>query len=71
VKFSETGKKLTCRYSRCEKYSKQQKEKSKRGSISGGKITPMKPVVKTGRSEVKPLISTRSELGLSSGSEED
>jgi hypothetical protein len=28
-------------------------------------------VVKTGRSEVKPLISPRSELGLSSGSEED
>jgi hypothetical protein len=31
----------------------------------------MKPVVKTGRSEMKPLISPTNELGLSSGSEED
>jgi hypothetical protein len=57
--------------SRCKKYSKQQKEKSKRESISGGKLTPIKPVMKTGRSEVKPLISPTSEFGLSSGSEED
>jgi len=31
----------------------------------------MKPVLKTGRNEVKPLISPPSELGVSSGSEEE
>jgi hypothetical protein len=47
------------------------RKRAKGGSISGGKLTPIKPVVKTGRNEVKPLISPRSELGLSSGSEEE
>jgi len=31
----------------------------------------MKPVLKTGKSEVKPLISPPSELGVPSGSEEE
>jgi hypothetical protein len=48
-------------------------EKRKRGPVSGGRSSrmPVKPVWKTGRSEVKPLISPQSELGVSSGSEEE
>jgi hypothetical protein len=36
----------------------------------GGKSRPIKPVVKTGRSGMKPSISPKSKLGVSSGSEE-
>jgi len=32
---------------------------------------PMKPVLKTGKSEMKPLISPPSELGVPSGPEEE
>jgi len=51
--------------------SMQQKEKSNRGSLSCGKIRPIKPLVKMGIREVKPLISPSSKLNVSSGSEEE
>jgi hypothetical protein len=54
-----------------EKHSMQQKEKSKTGPLSCGTNRPIKPLVKMGRSEVKPLISPSSELNVSSGSEEE
>jgi len=49
----------------------QQKEKSKTGPVSCGTIRPIKPSVKMGRSEVKPLILPSSKLDVSSGSEEE
>jgi len=64
---TDEGKKLTCRNSFCEKLSMQQKAKN---SKIRRKSRPIKPVVKVGRSEVKPF-SPSSELGASSGSEEE
>jgi hypothetical protein len=49
----------------------QQKEMSETGPLSCGTIRPIKPLVKTGISEVKPLISPSSKLKVSSGSEEE
>ena len=49
----------------------QQKEKSRTGPLSCGKLRPVKPLVKMERSEVKPLISQSSKLNVSSGSEEE
>ena len=49
----------------------QQKKKSNRRSLSSGKIRPIKPLVKMGRSKVKPLISPPSKLNVSSGLEEE
>jgi len=70
---SDMGKKLICRKSLCLQQSKQQRGKSKRGPVSGGKNSrmPMEPVLKAGISEVKSLISPPSELGVSSGPEEE
>jgi len=65
--FTDEGKKLTCRNSFCEKHGMQQKEKSNIGRESG----PIKPVVKTDRSEVKSQASLTRDLGVSSRSEEE
>jgi hypothetical protein len=42
---------------------------SNRGPLSGGKRRPIKPAVKTGRSEVKSPVSSTRDLGVISGSE--
>lgn len=44
---------------------------NKRRPLSCGRSKPIKPVVKTGRNEVKPPVLSSGELGVSSGSEED
>jgi hypothetical protein len=66
VQSTDEGKKLTCRKIFCEKHSMQQKENSK----IGRKSRPVKTVVKSGRSEVKPVLPS-SKLGASSGPEEE
>lgn len=68
---TDEGKELTCRKSVYEKHSMQQKDNSQTGFLSGRIIRPTKPVVKTGRSGVKPPNSPSSELGVSSGSEDE
>jgi len=49
----------------------QHKENRKQEPLAGRKGSPIKSVVRTARSEVKPLISPSSELVVSSGSEEE
>lgn len=51
----------------CKTHSKQQKANNKTGPLCCGKSKPIKPMVKTGINEVKPSISSWSELGVSSG----
>lgn len=52
---TDTGKKLSCRKSLCEKHRMQQKENERRGHFCG-KIRPIKPVMKTGRIGLKSPI---------------
>jgi hypothetical protein len=49
----------------------EQKENSKTGPLSGGKLRPTELVVKTGKNEMKPPISPSRDLGVSSGSAEE
>jgi len=49
----------------------QRKENSKREPLAGRKSSPIKSVVRTAGSEVKPPISPSSELVVCSGSEEE
>ena len=62
---------IKCHMSLCETRSKQQKANNKRWPLCCGKSKPIKPVVKTEINEVKPSVSSWSELGVSSGYEED
>ena len=52
---TDTGKKLSCRKSHCEKHRMQQKENGRKGTFCR-KIKPIKPVMKTGRSGLKSPI---------------
>jgi hypothetical protein len=56
VQSADTGKKLNCRKSHCEKHSKQRKENSRKGPLPVAN-RPIEPVVKTGRRAVKLPIS--------------
>ena len=67
----DAGRQLACRKPLCEKHGVQQKENSKQGPTASQKSSPIKSVVKTARSDAKPPISPSSELGISSGSEEE
>jgi hypothetical protein len=71
VQSTDTGKKLTCRKSLFEKHNRQQRENRYGGPLSGEKSMPIKPVVKTDRSEVKSPVSLPRNLGVSSRSEEE
>jgi hypothetical protein len=71
VKSADTGKNLKCSKYLCEKLSKQEKENRKIGRLSGGKSRPIKPVMKTGKTEMTPPVSPPSESDISSESEED
>jgi hypothetical protein len=71
MEFTDTSKKLTCPKSLCERHSKQQNGNNKTGPLSGGKSKPIKSVVKTAGSDVKPLISPSSVYCVSSGPGEE
>lgn len=71
MEFTDTRKKLTFPKSLCEKHSKLHNENSATRPLSGGKSRSIKPVVKAAGSEVKPLISPSSELGVCSGPGEE
>ena len=68
---TDEGTKLTCRKSVYEKHSMQQKDNSQKWFLSGRKRRPIKPVVRTRRSGVKPPNSPSSEFGVSSRSEDE
>jgi hypothetical protein len=70
VQSTDTGKKLTCYKSLLLK-TISNKMKAAKGFPFPGENRPIKSIVKTGRSEVKPPISSPSELGVSSGSEDE